>query len=199
MNFDKQGQADSGQLFGRVATPAPSPSTAILTAKSKEQKPRRGVEGFHQRAKFTGLSDHKRKLVTGKLIQKIRINCGSFFRVVTIIAQDASIAACRSFRLGPLGDSMCGPGISGLESQTPTDELTSNSHGQKATKTDASTANVARLQHFIHQLAPTGIARFVLANCSMSSYQSGECDIRKAQIDADLVDCMVARPIFGNN
>jgi type I restriction enzyme M protein len=34
----------------------------------------------------------------------------------------------------------------------------------------------------------------VLANGSMSSYQSGEGDIRKAIIEADLVDCMVAMP-----
>jgi type I restriction enzyme M protein len=37
-------------------------------------------------------------------------------------------------------------------------------------------------------------ARFVLANGSMSSNQSGEGDIRKALIEADLVDCMVAMP-----
>jgi type I restriction-modification system DNA methylase subunit len=33
---------------------------------------------------------------------------------------------------------------------------------------------------------------FVLANGSMSSNQSGEGEIRKALIEADLVDCMVA-------
>src|SRR3989338_8939824 len=46
----------------------------------------------------------------------------------------------------------------------------------------------------IHHLAPDGFAGFVLANGSMSSNQSGEGDIRKALIDADLVDCMVALP-----
>src|SRR5438094_10143103 len=46
----------------------------------------------------------------------------------------------------------------------------------------------------IHHLAPGGIAGFVLANGSMSSNQSGEGDIRKAMIEADLVDCMVALP-----
>lgn len=55
-------------------------------------------------------------------------------------------------------------------------------------------ANFAWVQHFIHHLAPTGMAGFVLANGSMSSNQSGEGDIRKAMIDADLVDCMVALP-----
>ncbi len=34
----------------------------------------------------------------------------------------------------------------------------------------------------------------VLANGSMSSNQSGEGDIRKAMIEADAVDCMVALP-----
>ena len=46
------------------------------------------------------------------------------------------------------------------------------------------------LQHFIHHLAPPGMADFVLANGSMSSNQSGEGDIRKKLIEADLVDCM---------
>lgn len=55
-------------------------------------------------------------------------------------------------------------------------------------------ANYAWVQHFIHHLAPTGLAAFVLANGSMSSNQSGEGDIRKAIIEADLVDCMVALP-----
>jgi type I restriction enzyme M protein len=55
-------------------------------------------------------------------------------------------------------------------------------------------ANFAWVQHFIHHLAPNGIAGFVLANGSMSSNQSGEGDIRKAIIEADLVDCMIALP-----
>jgi type I restriction enzyme M protein len=55
-------------------------------------------------------------------------------------------------------------------------------------------ANYAWVQHFIHHLAPAGIAGFVLANGSMSSNQSGEGEIRKAMIEADLVDCMVALP-----
>lgn len=58
----------------------------------------------------------------------------------------------------------------------------------------ASNANFAWVQHFIHHLAPTGFAGFVLANGSMSSNQSGEGEIRKAIIEADLVDCMVALP-----
>jgi type I restriction enzyme M protein len=58
----------------------------------------------------------------------------------------------------------------------------------------AGNANFAWVQHFLHHLAPTGIAGFVLANGSMSSNQSGEGDIRKAIIEADLVDCMVALP-----
>ncbi|OPY34575.1 MAG: N-6 DNA Methylase [Methanomassiliicoccales archaeon PtaU1.Bin124] len=55
-------------------------------------------------------------------------------------------------------------------------------------------ANFAWVQHFIHHLTPSGIAGFVLANGSMSSSQTGEEEIRKALIDADLVDCMVALP-----
>jgi type I restriction enzyme M protein len=58
----------------------------------------------------------------------------------------------------------------------------------------AGNANFAWVQHFIHHLAPTGLAGFVLANGSMSSNQSGEGEIRKAIVEADLVDCMVALP-----
>ena len=55
-------------------------------------------------------------------------------------------------------------------------------------------ANFAWVQHIIHHLAPAGTAGFVLANGSMSSAQSGEGEIRKSLIEADLVDCMVALP-----
>ena len=55
-------------------------------------------------------------------------------------------------------------------------------------------ANYAWIQHFIHHLAPNGIAGFVLANGSMSSNTSGEGEIRKNIVDADLVDCIVAMP-----
>ena len=55
-------------------------------------------------------------------------------------------------------------------------------------------ANFAWVQHFVHHLSPGGMAGFVLANGSMSSNQSGEGEIRKAIVDGDLVDCMVALP-----
>jgi len=55
-------------------------------------------------------------------------------------------------------------------------------------------ANFAWVQHMIHHLAPNGRAGFLLANGSMSSMTSGEGDIRKAIVEADLVDCMVALP-----
>ncbi len=55
-------------------------------------------------------------------------------------------------------------------------------------------ANYAWLQHIIHHLAPNGTAGVVLANGSMSSNQSGEGEIRKAMVEADTVDCMVALP-----
>ena len=55
-------------------------------------------------------------------------------------------------------------------------------------------ANFAWVQHMVHHLAPNGVAGFVLANGSMSSEQSGEGEIRKSLIEADLVDCMVALP-----
>jgi type I restriction enzyme M protein len=58
----------------------------------------------------------------------------------------------------------------------------------------ANNANFAWVQHMIHHLAPAGVAGFVLANGSMSSNTSGEGEIRKAIVEADLVDCMIALP-----
>jgi type I restriction enzyme M protein len=58
----------------------------------------------------------------------------------------------------------------------------------------AGNANFAWVQHIVHHLAPAGVAGFVLSNGSMSSNQSGEGEIRKKLVEADLVDCMVALP-----
>jgi hypothetical protein len=55
-------------------------------------------------------------------------------------------------------------------------------------------ANYAWIQDFIYHLGPNGVAGFVMANGSMSSNQSGEGEIRKAIVEADLVDCMIALP-----
>jgi type I restriction enzyme M protein len=56
-------------------------------------------------------------------------------------------------------------------------------------------ANFGWVQHFIHHLSPTGLAGFVLANGSMSGdTKSVEGRIRKAIIEADLVDCMISLP-----
>ena len=55
-------------------------------------------------------------------------------------------------------------------------------------------ANYAWLQHIHHHLAPNGTAGVVLANGSMSTATSGEGDIRRALVEADAVDCMIALP-----
>ena len=55
-------------------------------------------------------------------------------------------------------------------------------------------ANFAWVQHMVHHLSPKGVAGFVLANGSMSSQQSGEGEIRKNLVEAEVVDCMVALP-----
>jgi len=55
-------------------------------------------------------------------------------------------------------------------------------------------ANYAWIQHFIYHLKPTGIAGFVMANGSMSSNTSGEGEIRRRIVEADLVDCIIALP-----
>ncbi|MGH3848176.1 MAG: N-6 DNA methylase, partial [Pseudonocardiaceae bacterium] len=58
----------------------------------------------------------------------------------------------------------------------------------------AGNANFAWVQHFVYHLAPNGAAGFVLANGSLSSKQSGEGEIRRKLVEADLVDCVVALP-----
>lgn len=55
-------------------------------------------------------------------------------------------------------------------------------------------ANFAWLSHVHHHLASAGVAGVVLANGSMSSMQSGEGDIRRAMVEADAVDALVALP-----
>ncbi|NDC89748.1 MAG: SAM-dependent DNA methyltransferase, partial [Bacteroidetes bacterium] len=55
-------------------------------------------------------------------------------------------------------------------------------------------ANYAWILHMVSKLSENGVAGFVLANGSMSSTQSGEGDIRRAMIEGDVVDCMIALP-----
>ena len=55
-------------------------------------------------------------------------------------------------------------------------------------------ANYAWLQHFVHKLSPNGTAGIVLANGSMNSNTGNEGEIRRAMIEAGLIDCMVALP-----
>ena len=58
----------------------------------------------------------------------------------------------------------------------------------------AGNANYAWIQHMIHHLAPNGKIGLVLANGALSSQSSGEGDIRKNIIQADLVEGIVALP-----
>ncbi|GHV75952.1 hypothetical protein AGMMS49942_07730 [Spirochaetia bacterium] len=58
----------------------------------------------------------------------------------------------------------------------------------------AGNANYVWIQHFLYHLSPKGIAGFVLAKGSLTSKSSGEGDIRRALIEARLVDCIVNLP-----
>ena len=58
----------------------------------------------------------------------------------------------------------------------------------------AGNANFAWMQHMLYHLKPDGVMATVLANGSLSSNTSGEGDIRKKIVQADLVDCIVALP-----
>ncbi len=55
-------------------------------------------------------------------------------------------------------------------------------------------ANYAWIQHFIYHLSPSGQAGFVLAKGALTSKTSGEGEIRKALVEAGLVDCIVNLP-----
>ena len=58
----------------------------------------------------------------------------------------------------------------------------------------AGNANYAWIQHFIYHMSNKGMAGFVLAKGSLTSKSSGEYDIRKAIIEAGLLDCIVNLP-----
>ncbi|MEA5107115.1 MAG: class I SAM-dependent DNA methyltransferase [Sphaerochaeta associata] len=58
----------------------------------------------------------------------------------------------------------------------------------------AGNANFAWIQHFLYHLNPKGQAGFVLAKGSLTSKSSGEGEIRKAMVEARLVDCIVNLP-----
>lgn len=58
----------------------------------------------------------------------------------------------------------------------------------------AGNANFAWIQHMIHHLAPNGKIGLVLANGALSTQSSGEGEIRKNIIEADLVEGIVALP-----
>ena len=55
-------------------------------------------------------------------------------------------------------------------------------------------ANYAWIQHFLYHVNPSGIAGFVLAKGSLTSKTLGEGDIRKALVEARLVDCIINLP-----
>lgn len=55
-------------------------------------------------------------------------------------------------------------------------------------------ANYAWLQHFISKLSNHGTGGIVLANGSMNSNTGGEGEIRRAMIEAGVIDCMVTLP-----
>ncbi|MCM1316523.1 MAG: type I restriction-modification system subunit M [Alistipes senegalensis] len=58
----------------------------------------------------------------------------------------------------------------------------------------AGNANYAWIQHMIHHLAPNGKIGLVLANGALSTQSSGEGEIRKNIIEADLIEGIVALP-----
>lgn len=58
----------------------------------------------------------------------------------------------------------------------------------------AGNANYAWIQHFIYHMSPNGRAGFVMAKGSLTSQTNGEGEIRKAIVEAGLIDCIVNLP-----
>ena len=63
-----------------------------------------------------------------------------------------------------------------------------------------SNGNFAWMQHMLHHTAPKGVVGLVLANGSLSSTSGGEDAIRRAIVEDDLVEAIVALPsqLFAN-
>jgi type I restriction enzyme M protein len=61
-------------------------------------------------------------------------------------------------------------------------------------------ANYAWIQHMLHHTSTNGVVGLVLSNGSLSTTTGGEDSIRKAIIEADLLEAIVALPtqLFGN-
>ena len=88
---------------------------------------------------------------------------------------------------GKLGDIS----IYGQESNATTRRLAIMNLAIRGIEADIGKEHADTFRHVQH---PDLRADYVLASGSMSSNQSGEGDIRRALIEADLVDCMVALP-----
>ena len=102
--------------------------------------------------------------------------------------------------LSACGDAQAGQPSGNLPAGRHGAQFSLPSGGQRKQKdgsfihVDGGNANYAWILHFLHHLAPHGTAGFVLANGSLTSNNSGEGDIRKAIIEADMVDCIIALP-----
>ena len=61
-------------------------------------------------------------------------------------------------------------------------------------------ANYGWIQHMLYHTSPNGVVGLVLSNGSLSTTTGGEDDIRKAFVNADLVEAVLALPsqLFGN-
>jgi type I restriction enzyme M protein len=75
-----------------------------------------------------------------------------------------------------------------------TSELMLNDPRWTFGKPNPGNANFAWIQHMIQHLSPRGRTGFVMANGSLSVQSGSDSEIRRAIVDADLVDCIVSLP-----
>jgi len=81
-----------------------------------------------------------------------------------------------------------------LKEWRATDELVHDSRWSGYETPPTGNANYAWILHMVSKLSEHGVAGFVLANGSMSTYTRGEGAIRQKMVENDLVDCMIALP-----
>lgn len=82
----------------------------------------------------------------------------------------------------------------GKNASYPKAQLLDDVHWKKYGLPRESPANFAWMSHAVHHLAPKGPAGIVMPNNTLNSEQGTDLDIRKAYLDADIVECIIEMP-----
>ena len=140
-------------------------------------------------ARWSHLQANAKKPCTGKTVDAAMVSLGrDNIRLKVVLPEDDARRGLDKHRLGELIDLIATIELLGSSEPSPPAPL-------PEVEGSSSSLPLPVGEGWGEVRSTTdGMAGFVLANGSMSSNQSGEGEIRKALIDADLVDCMVALP-----